>query len=227
VDGERPDGFDRRWSALHGGLPPAGLVGRWLRLVRPVAELLRGVPPLVLTGAGLLVGWLAVWPAAAGWPLPAAAAVLLAAGFDALDGAVAVLAGRETRFGALADAVADRLTEVAHGVALWLAGAPGWLCAAAVGVGWLHEYVRERAAAGVLAVTVSERPTRVLFAFFGLVAAGTVGGPGLVGWAAVGWAAAAWLVVAVVGLGQLCLAAGRAVLSDPGPGSVRVPDRAD
>src|SRR5262244_2015619 len=169
------EGFRWRWSALHGGVPPTGLVGEWLRLVWRAARPLRAVPPLALTAAGLVTGWLAVWPAALGWPLPAAVAVLAGAGFDALDGAVAVLAGRESVFGAVVDSVADRLTELAYGVALWLAGAPGWLCGAVVGVGWLHEYLRERAAAGVLAVTVAERPTRVLCAFFALIAATAAG----------------------------------------------------
>ena len=173
-----------------------------------MAGSLRAVPPLVLTVGGLLVGWLAVGFVAAGWPLAAAVAVLVAAGLDALDGAVAVLAGRESAFGAVADAVADRLTEVGYGVALWLAGAPGWLCAGAVGVGWLHEYLRERVARGPLAVTVAERPTRVLFAFFGLVASAVL--PGSVRWV-MPCVAAGWLAVAVLGLGQLGVAARRSL----------------
>jgi len=108
----------------------------------------------------------------------------------------------------VADAVADRLTEAAYGVALWLAGAPGLLAGGAVGVGWLHEYVRERAAAGVLAVTVAERPTRVLFAFFGLVASAVL--PGSVRWV-MPCVAAGWLAVAVLGLGQLGVAARRSL----------------
>jgi CDP-diacylglycerol--glycerol-3-phosphate 3-phosphatidyltransferase len=203
VDVRGLSGFAARWSALHGGLPPTGVVGWWLRLVHPVALALRAVPPLALTAAGLALGTLAAWPAALGWPLVAAVCVLLGAACDALDGAVAVLAGRDSAFGAVADAVADRLTEAGYALALWLAGAPGWLCAAAAGVGALHEYVRERVGRGPLAVTVAERPTRVLFAAFGLVAAAVLPG-------GVGWAVAGWLAVALAGLGQLCLAARRA-----------------
>jgi CDP-diacylglycerol--glycerol-3-phosphate 3-phosphatidyltransferase len=202
VDVRGLTGFAARWSALHGGVPPTGLVGYWLRLVHPVAAALRAVPPLLLTVAGLLVGVLAVWPAAVGLPLLAAVCVLFGALCDALDGAVAVLAGRESAFGAVADSVADRLTEAGYGVALWLAGAPGWLCAGAAGVGWLHEYLRERVGRGPLVLTVAERPTRVLFAFFGLVAAAVLPG-------AVGWVAAGWVAVALAGLGQLCLAVRR------------------
>jgi catechol 2,3-dioxygenase-like lactoylglutathione lyase family enzyme len=186
------------WSALHGGVVPAGPVRWWLRAVYPVARVLRAVPPLALTVAGLVAGWLAVWPAVSGWPLVAAACVALAVACDALDGAVAVLAGAASPFGAVADAVADRLTEAAFGVALWQAGAPGWLCGTAVGVGWLHEYLRGRAGRGVSAITVSERPTRVLFGFFGLVAAAV--------WPALlGGVAGAWVAVAVAGLAQLGL----------------------
>jgi CDP-diacylglycerol--glycerol-3-phosphate 3-phosphatidyltransferase len=189
------------WSALHGGLPPTGVVGWWLRLVRPVAAALRGVRPLALTVAGLLLGWLAVWPAAAGWPALGALLIVVAACCDALDGAVAVLAGRASAFGAVADAVADRLTEVAYALALWSAGAPAWACGAACGLGLLHEYARERAGRPV-AVTVNERPTRVLFAAFGLLGAAVVP-------ASARWVPLCWVAVAALGLGQLLRALAR------------------
>lgn len=203
-------GLSAGWSALHGGLPATGLVGRWLRLVQPVAAALRPVPPLALTVAGLLLGWLAVWPAAAGWPALGALLVVLAAGCDALDGAVAVLADRASAFGAVADAVADRLTEVAYALAFWAVGAPAWACGASCGLGFLHEYVRERAGRPV-AVTVGERPTRVLFAAFGLLGAALVP-------ASPRWVALCWVAVAAVGLGQLlrALTASRPVRG-PGP----------
>jgi uncharacterized protein len=214
VDVRGLTGFAARWSALHGGVPATPVVLRWLRLVRPVAAALaaRGVRPLALTVAGAVAGWLAVWPAAAGWPAVAAAFVLAGAGCDALDGAVAVLAGTDSAAGALADAVADRVAEAGWGAALWLAGVPGWLATAAVAVGWLQEYLRERAGRGPLAVTVAERPTRVLLACAGLVAAA---------WSPT-WAAAAvagWLAAGAAGAAQLVAAARRSLaeMSDPVP----------
>src|SRR5262249_1288508 len=96
------------------------------------------------------------------------------------------------------------------------AGAPGWLCGTAVGVGWLHEYLRERAAAGVLAVTVAERPTRVLCAFFALIAATAAGwtAPGMGRWA-VTLAVAGWLAVGVIALSQLGRALGETGIVRP------------
>ncbi len=174
---------------------PGRLVGGWLVAVYWLAWPLRGVPPWLLTLAGVLVGWAAV--GVVGWPVLAACCVLVGAGCDALDGAVAVLAGRSSAYGAVLDGLADRLTEAAYGVALWRLGVPGPLCTAIVGVGWLHEYVRARA--GVVgALTVAERPTRVLFAFFLLLGAGVA--PRLVP-----LACAVWLVVALVGAGQLAV----------------------
>jgi CDP-diacylglycerol--glycerol-3-phosphate 3-phosphatidyltransferase len=184
---------------LHGGIAPTRLVGGWLVAVYQLARPLRRVPPWLLTLAGVLLGWSA--PLVAAWPVLAAGCVLAGALCDALDGAVAVLSERVSTFGAVLDAVADRLTEAAYGVALWRLGVPGPLCAAVVGVGWLHEYVRARA--GVVgAITVAERPTRVLFAFFLLLSAGVA--PRLVP-----PACAVWLAVALVGAGQLRVAVRR------------------
>jgi CDP-diacylglycerol--glycerol-3-phosphate 3-phosphatidyltransferase len=162
---------------------------------------------MAVTGAGLLLSAavpvvVALGPA--GLPL-GALLVLLASVADGLDGAVAVVAGKTSRLGFVVDSVADRLGELAWLVAFWLAGAPGWLVVAAGAVSWLHEYVRARAiAAGMReigAVTVAERPTRVIVTIAGL----TLGNAG----PALTLAAAAWLALGVVGLVQLAVAVRR------------------
>jgi CDP-diacylglycerol--glycerol-3-phosphate 3-phosphatidyltransferase len=110
------------------------------------------VPVVVLFG-----GW---------WLLAAAGLVLASAVADSADGAVAILTGRTSRLGAFTDAMADRLSEAAWLLALWLAGVPGILVAVCGALSWLHEYARARAAAagmsGVGVVTVAERPIRVI-----------------------------------------------------------------
>lgn len=184
-------GLSAGWSALHGGLPATGAVAAWLRVVRPGALALRRVPPIALTLTGLALGWLAVPAAAGGWLVPAAVCVLAGAYCDALDGAVAVLAGRASAAGAVADRAADRLTEVAYALAFWLAGGPLWACAAVCLVGFAHEYARDRPA-----ITVAERPTRVLFAAFGLLGAAVVP-------SSPRWVVLVWLAVALLGLAQL------------------------
>ena len=203
-----------RWSQLHGGVTPTGVIGGWLRLNhalgRPLVRL--GVPPdvITLTGLGLAV---LVLPSAAGggrWPLLAVATIVLAALMDSLDGAVAVLSGRISRRGAVLDGACDRLADTCFIAALGLAGAPiGW-CLAGGLVAMLHEQVRAGArVAGmqeVGVVTVSERPTRVILTAMFLLGAGLY--PGSAGeWASAG--ASAWTVIGIAGFAQLCVVVAR------------------
>lgn len=161
----------RGWSALHGGLAPTPLVRRYLLVVhalaRPVAA--TGVHPDLVTWASLGVALPVLWAPA--WI--AAALVLLSAALDALDGSVALLQGRPSRWGYLLDSLVDRLCEALFLGALVLAGAPTEL-GAGCGAGIvLLEYTRARAgnAGGdeVGTVTVGERPVRVLLPAAGLL----------------------------------------------------------
>jgi CDP-diacylglycerol--glycerol-3-phosphate 3-phosphatidyltransferase len=206
----------RRWAALHGGYDPTGtaLTGRWLAALHAVARPLarRGIAPDALTGWGLLAGLAVPAVAAAGgrWPLLAVPVLVLAGVLDGLDGAVAVLTGRATRFGSVLDSVADRVADAAFVTALWPLGAPGWLCAAGAALGWLPEYARARAgAAGMteLAVlTVFERPTRLLLTGFLLLGCGLL--PGRAGAVATA-GAAGWVLLGAVALAQLLVVARR------------------
>ena len=78
--------------------------------------------------------------------------------------------------GFVLDSVVDRLTEAAYAVALWTAGAPGWLAVVFGALCWLPDYLRARAGqAGVGetgALSVWERPTRVILAGLTLAGAG-------------------------------------------------------
>ena len=198
------------WARLHGGFDPGSaspLVRGWVRIAYRAGSWLgeRRVAPSTVTTAGLALCWcvpLVVLSGRVGSALGAVLA-LLAALADGLDGAVAVVSGRASRLGFVYDSVADRLGEAAWLLAFWLVGAPAWLVVTAGGVSWLQEYARARAAAAGMSeigvVTVSERPTRVLVAIFGLLAAAVVP-------AAITVAAAVWLGLAVVALAQLGVA---------------------
>ena len=63
--------------------------------------------------------------------------------------------------------------------ALWLLGAPGWVCVVAGVLTGLLEYVRASAIAagmpGIGVVTVWERPTRIIVIAVGLALAGVAG----------------------------------------------------
>jgi phosphatidylglycerophosphate synthase len=211
-------GYLRRWAPLHGGYEPrqGTLAGRWLGFAyaaaRPLAA--RGVPPDVVTGWGLLLSVAVPVVAAPGgrWPLVAVGVVVLAGLLDNLDGAVAILAGRTSRWGFVLDSLADRVSDSAYLVPLWLLGAPGVACVAGGGLMGLQEYARARAGnAGmgeVGVVTVWERPTRVI------LTAGLLLGSGLLPRSAglictVG--AVAWVGLGVVGLVQLLVVVRRSL----------------
>lgn len=202
ADGRRPEGsvpdvddFLERWRELHGGVDPRAtvLVRRWLTAVhvcaRPLAQ--RRVRPGVLTAVGLAVALATVPVAALGgrWALLVAGLAVVAATVDSLDGAVAVLTDRVTAWGALLDAVCDRIADVALALALAAVVlarreqvvADGWLAAltaAALVLPLLHEYVRARAAGlglpGLEVVTAGERPSRLIVVVMFALGAGVM-----------------------------------------------------
>jgi phosphatidylglycerophosphate synthase len=180
------DEYLAAWARWHGGTDPAGnrLVRGWLSLAYAVGRPLAGVSPLVATGAGLLAaaGAVAVAYAGGGWLIAAGVLVGVSGLCDSLDGVLAIAGGRASRRGFVLDSAADRLTEAAYAAALWLAGAPGWLAAAFGALCWLPDYLRARAGqAGVAetgALTLWERPTRVLLAGFTLGGAGVLAAAG-------------------------------------------------
>ncbi|WP_426560780.1 CDP-alcohol phosphatidyltransferase family protein [Angustibacter sp. McL0619] len=191
------------WARLHGTDPRAtALVRLWLglsyRVARPLASW--RVPPDALTLLGVLFALAAPLVAAAGghWPVAAAAVVTLSGFADNLDGAVAVVSGRVTRWGAALDALCDRVADGAGYLALWVVGADPWLVVAAAVLAYLHEYLRARAAAlgqsDVAVITVSERPTRVIVVAMFLL------GAGLYPLSADRWGSAGAGVSAVLGL---------------------------
>ncbi len=218
-------GYFALWSQLHGGYDPQGAFWprNWLTLsyycARPLAR--RDVPPDAVTAAGGLVSGIVVALAALGdrWPLLAVAVVVASGLLDSVDGAVAVLTGRSTAFGYVLDSLVDRLSDGAYLVALWLLGAPAWLCVLAGVVTMMQEYLRARAGNAGLTelgvVTVAERPTRVIITAFALFGAGAVPDHGA---AAVTVGAAVWLALGTGGFGQL---AGSVRRDLPGDGSAQ------
>jgi CDP-diacylglycerol--glycerol-3-phosphate 3-phosphatidyltransferase len=78
----------------------------------------------------------------------------------------------------------------------------------------LHEYLRARAQAagmpGAGAVTVAERPTRVILVAVAALGAGTLpGGTPLTGWDWATVCAIGWVALGVVGFGHLAVAVAR------------------
>jgi CDP-diacylglycerol--glycerol-3-phosphate 3-phosphatidyltransferase len=167
------DGYFERWQELHGGYDPrtgSGWLRGWLSVVyvlaRPFARL--RMHPDVLTmsstvAAGLVVGLSVV---GGRWWIAAGCLMVVSALLDSVDGCVAVLQARTTRWGYVLDSVADRISDSLFLVAAVAVGCPVWL-AVACGFGcFLLEYLRARAgnASGddVGRITMAERPTRVI-----------------------------------------------------------------
>lgn len=165
--------------------PPTGFVGGWLRTMAAIARPLAraGVSPNMVTVAAFAVA-MATIPLAMidGWIGPAAACVaLIVSGLlDALDGAVAVQAGRTTQVGFLLDSALDRLSDAALPVALAIAADhphAGELAVATVAATWWLEYVRARGSLAATTLTTGptdqvitpgERPTRMILTGVGL-----------------------------------------------------------
>ena len=189
-----------RWSQLHHGIDPAGVpvLSGWLRLMwglaRPLAR--AGVPPTALTATGVLLAGGAL--AAAG-PRPAlsAACVGLAAVCDGLDGAVAVVGGRATGYGRVADAVADRVCDVAFAGVLARLGAPPWSTGTAAGLALGVDTLR-RVRRTPDRITVAERPTFTICAILAGLGTAAFGGrrPATA-------AAGVWITAGVIGVAQL------------------------
>lgn len=210
---------ERSWAALHGGLAPSAPVRVWLRGVQRLAAAgpVARVPPDVLSVAGVAVGAAALGVAGLGghWPLLAAVLVVLVGVLDGLDGAVAVHTGRARPLGAVVDAMADRVGDVLLVATLAALGAPPAWCVGAGTLTLLHEYLRARAGAagmpGAGAVTVAERPTRLMLVFVACLGAGALpGGTPLTGWSWATVSAVAWVVVGAVGLVHLAVGVVRA-----------------
>lgn len=84
-------------------------------LLDPIVRLLAaaGVSPAMVTTAGLIGSLIAAVLIARGDLLAGGIVVLVAAGLDMFDGALARATGRATRFGAVLDATFDRISEAA------------------------------------------------------------------------------------------------------------------
>ena len=165
-------------------------------LARPLAA--ARVPPNAITVAGAV---LAVDAAlfADRVPLAALGLIVASALCDGLDGAVAVVSGRATRVGAVADGLADRIADCAFALAIWRCGAPLWLAATAGALSLVHELSRTVLGGRLrTTITVAERPTRVICAALAAASAAVsdASWPPTV-------CAAVWAGAALIGLGRL------------------------
>jgi len=165
--------FNQSWSKLHGDAQVTGIVKGWLRIsyfiVKPLAKL--RITPNLLTLLGLVFGILLYFNALTNWAIFFLVLSLIC---DGIDGSLAIITGKSSKWGAMLDSVADRVTEVFWGLTFIAIGADQNLVIAALLIAAIQEYLRARSAGlgltDVGVVTISERPVRASILFVALVA---------------------------------------------------------
>lgn len=135
------------------------------------------ISPNIVTALGLLVALVTAWVLSTGHFFLGGFLVLGSGAFDMLDGAVARISGRSTRFGAILDSTSDRLSEAALflGLLAYYANQGSFqevvLVGAALVGSMMTSYVRARAEGLGLKCEVGlfTRPERVILLAIGLI----------------------------------------------------------
>lgn len=161
-----------QWSALHGDAQVKGIVKAWLTIshliTRPLIAM--RLSPNSLSILSIFAAIAFVLTVETHWAISLLVLSLL---LDGVDGTVAIITGKNSKFGAMVDAVADRLVESLWAIALYLLGAPWEIVLVAWLAAFIQEYLRARAGGlgvnQVLIVTWCERPVRATLIFIPLV----------------------------------------------------------
>jgi archaetidylinositol phosphate synthase len=165
--------FFSEWSELHGGAEIKGVVKGWLTISYFICRPLKAlrVTPNVLTYLSLLLAFAYLYFIETHWAIAFLVLSLMA---DGLDGTLAIMSKKVSKWGAALDSIVDRVVETLWALGLFQLGAPWeWVLLA-----WLAAYAQEymRARAGGLGiheigvVTIGERPIRASIIFVVLVA---------------------------------------------------------
>ena len=165
--------FFKSWSELHGNAKITGIVKGWLTisylLVRPLAKL--KITPNILSIFGFLFGVLLYLKALTNW-----AVILLTLSLicDGIDGSLAIITGKASKWGAMLDSVFDRVTEFFWALTFIAIGANKYVVIAALLIASVQEYLRARVGglglSEVGVVTIAERPVRASILFVAIIA---------------------------------------------------------
>ena len=155
--------FFTTWSKLHLDAEIKGIVKGWLSISCVIARALSAlrITPNVLTLLGVLTATAALF-----YPYSAVALLFLVLSLicDGVDGSVAIVSGKVSKFGATLDAIADRITEALWFFALYQWGITPEICLALFALALTQEYARARMASlgfhEIGVVTIAERPVR-------------------------------------------------------------------
>ncbi len=165
--------FFAAWSKLHGDAQISGIVKGWLTisyyLVKPLAKL--RVTPNMLSIAGLIFGVALYLNAQNPWAIGLLVASLLC---DGIDGSLAIITNKASKWGAALDSILDRTTELFWVLTFISIGGNQYIVICAAVLAFAQEYLRARAGGlgltEVGVVTISERPVRASILFVSLIA---------------------------------------------------------
>lgn len=165
--------FFQAWSKLHGDAQISGIVRGWLTisyyLVKPLAKL--RVTPNMLSIAGLIFGVVLYLNAQNPWAIGLLVASLLC---DGIDGSLAIITNKASKWGAALDSILDRTTELFWVLTFISIGGNEYLIICAAVLAFAQEYLRARAGGlgltEVGVVTIAERPVRASILFISLIA---------------------------------------------------------
>lgn len=158
---------------MHGNAKISGIVRGWLTisylLVKPLAKL--KITPNILTIFGLFFGVLLYLNALSNW---AVILLILSLICDGIDGSLAIITGKGSKWGAMLDSVVDRVTEFFWALTFIAIGANTNVVIAALLIASVQEYLRARAGglglSEVGVVTIAERPVRASILFVAVIA---------------------------------------------------------
>lgn len=160
------------WSMNHGDAEIKGIVKAWLKVSFRVCSILLRLrlTPNGLTYSALFLAIGFVATIESHW---AVLFLVLSLAADGLDGTLAMISNRVTKWGATLDAVVDRTVEVFWVLGLFFMGANIEVLLLAAIAAFTQEYLRARAAGlgvnQIGVITPAERPVRASFIFVALI----------------------------------------------------------
>ena len=168
----RKNEFMETWSRLHGNAPISGIVKAWLNISYLVANSLLKIKLSAnfVTCLGLLFAVLLYIFAKESWSV---IFLILSLFADGIDGSIAIIANKSSKFGALLDAAIDKVAELFLILALYKIGVNLELLILIMILALSQEYLRARSSGVGLkevgVITIAERPVRATFTFFTLI----------------------------------------------------------
>jgi CDP-diacylglycerol--glycerol-3-phosphate 3-phosphatidyltransferase len=168
----RKSEFFNTWSQLHGNAPISKVVKVWLQISYVVAKALIKIrlSANFVTILGLLFAIVLFLFAHEKWAAIFLISSLIA---DGVDGSIAIISKMNSKFGALLDAIIDKLAELFWILALYKIGVDIKYLIFVFVLALTQEYLRSRSSGVGLTelgvVTIAERPVRAIFTLFTLV----------------------------------------------------------